>query len=158
MVKLMRQALAQARKDARRNRLWMVVVKGDNLLLVSPAYYLQHDPEADQCRRFEKPLNAGLRLADAFFKGVNTEIVYLGRYILEAPVSYRHLHVCLAFVSQDDSLPLHLRDFMQPLGNTSGETQNQVTVTQHVVEDIKQILDRRPQSIMDELQKLLLPR
>lgn len=160
MVKILTRALAkarkemaQARKKARLNRLWMVVVKGENTLLVSPAYYLGHDKEADQCRRFESPQNAGLRLKASLFKGINAEVEYLGRYPLGASATYRHLYVCLVFVSDDAPLPPQLRGFTHPLESASQETRDKRRVIYQVVDDIKLRLSESPQNILRMLQE-----
>lgn len=151
MVKLLKRALAKAkeeiaqvRKDARRNRLWMVVVKGDNLLLVPPAYYLDDksevDSEADQCKRGETPHEAGLRLQALLFKGMRTEIEYLGKYPLKGSVSYRDLHVCLVFMSEKAPLPRPLADFMYPLEDIKKDVLDQNRTTRQVIDDIREKL------------------
>lgn len=165
MVKLLRRALAKAkkeiaqvRKEARRNRLWMVVVKGDNLLLVPPAYYLDSksevDSEADQCKRGESPHRAGLRLQALLFKGMRTEVEYLGKYPLKGSmVPYEHLHVCLVFMSEEAPLPHPLADFMYPLDEIKKDVLDQNRTTGQVIADIREKLMWRPQNIIRELRK-----
>jgi hypothetical protein len=146
--KLIGSALKKAGLKQRRNRFWMVVVKGDKYLLVSAAFFMTYAPDADQLARFESKEAAGERLKRVVLPHMKTaKVAFLGKYDLKkSATTYNDLYVSYATISADAPLPPVLHGFLQPLSELEVQTRTQQKIAEEVLRDLKKALDTEKKS------------
>ena len=97
-----RKVIAKARNGKRRNRVWMIIVKGDKPFHVSPALFKEiNEREPDQLYWREKPEAAAERLKKFVLNSTQTQVGYLGKYEFKGTAPYQHLYVVYVICAPD---------------------------------------------------------
>ncbi len=141
--RVIEKAIAHVRKANRRNRVWFVVVRGEEAILVKPDFYKDSSDwnlhEADQLRWGEKPHKAAHRLGGLILKGLTAEFGYLKRYQMKGGSPYKDLYVMYALCSGDVELPVELDEYTVLLKATAQRGSHTKLATQ-VQDDLMHML------------------
>ena len=130
MLRKIVDTMRRLRTEARRNRVWVILINEKGPRMLSPAYFKQYFAEQDQVFG-RKPVCAAVHLKKCLpglASGV--ELSYLREFKLEGVASYKSLHVFYAILPFSEQIPKPITDYL---------TELYVTVPQH--NEVRHALD-----------------
>jgi hypothetical protein len=109
MIQIIKRGL-QKRIEARRNRVWVVLIDENGPLMLSPAYFKNYHPEEDQLRE-RRPIKALSRLSTCLGLQEPLHLSYLHKFALNGG----YLYVFYVLVPMEEKIPSILNDYMSKL-------------------------------------------
>ena len=144
--KMLRRIVLKLRsvREARRNRVWVVFIDENRLLLLSPDYFKKYCPGEDQLSKRDLA-NTALRLGSCLRLEAGLELTYLKKFKLKGGTEYKDLHVFYVVVPQDMSIPEKMKGpWLQSLSDAPQQRE--------VKEALKKVLENDPRHVLLQLQ------
>ena len=126
----------------RRNRVSILVhIRGEDaqVMLLSPAFFMQSMREKDQCFFYERVESTRRRLEKALFAKMETVcFVYFGKYDLKASATYTSLFAMVLYVEAFAEVPRSLIPYLQNVDKLPPVPRAHRSLAQTIAAEVKE--------------------